>query len=169
MTKLFAVAAFALAARQAQAGPQGSCFVWPTCSAFSLWVTIGPVPSADSPKREPGWRSPFLPSGPAPDSERNREYLEQFPLDTLKMVGTLRVGGQMYGLVQTKDGKVHRVSVGNHLGEREGKIIENNTLENQSRRASRGTRRSCHRALGAARGAGAQLTIGRAGRCLATQ
>jgi type IV pilus assembly protein PilP len=41
-------------------------------------------------------RSPFLqslagesPSGPRPDVQRPREYLEQFPLDTLKMVGTL--------------------------------------------------------------------------------
>jgi type IV pilus assembly protein PilP len=78
-------------------------------------------------------RSPFLPSSPGsgagyggirPDSKRNREFLEQFSLDTLKMVGTLRLGGQMYGLVQTKDGLVHRVSAGNHLGQAEGKITE---------------------------------------------
>ena len=78
-------------------------------------------------------RSPFLPSSPGsgagyggirPDSKRNREFLEQFSLDTLKMVGTLRLGGQMYGLVQTKDGLVHRVSAGNHIGQAEGKITE---------------------------------------------
>ncbi len=78
-------------------------------------------------------RSPFLPSSPGsgagyggvrPDSKRNREFLEQFSLDTLKMVGTLRLGGQMFGLVQTKDGLVHRVSAGNHLGQAEGKITE---------------------------------------------
>src|SRR2546423_4275981 len=40
------------------------------------------------------------------------------------MVGTLRLGGQMYGLVQTKDGLVHRVSAGNHLGQAEGKITD---------------------------------------------
>ena len=66
-------------------------------------------------------RSPFLPSSPGsgagygglrPDSKRNREFLEQFSLDTLKMVGTLRLGAQMYGLVQTKDGLVHRVDRG---------------------------------------------------------
>ena len=44
-----------------------------------------------------------------PDQKRNREFLEQFSLDTLKMVGTLRLGGPIYGLVQTKDGLVHRV------------------------------------------------------------
>src|SRR5690349_8101450 len=45
-------------------------------------------------------RSPFLPGGSGgaagsaglrPDSKRNREFLEQFSLDTLKMVGTLKL------------------------------------------------------------------------------
>ncbi|MBS0365979.1 MAG: pilus assembly protein PilP [Proteobacteria bacterium] len=78
-------------------------------------------------------RSPFLPSSPGsgaglagirPDQKRNREFLEQYSLDTLKMVGTLRLGNNMYGLVQTKDGLVHRVSVGNHLGQAEGKVTQ---------------------------------------------
>lgn len=78
-------------------------------------------------------RSPFLPSTPGsgaglsgvrPDSKRNREFLEQFSLDTLKMVGTLRLGEHIYGLVQTKDGLVHRVSAGNYIGQAEGKITE---------------------------------------------
>ncbi|MBV9345050.1 MAG: pilus assembly protein PilP [Gammaproteobacteria bacterium] len=78
-------------------------------------------------------RSPFLPSSPGsgaglagvrPDQKRNREFLEQYSLDTLKMVGTLRLGGSIYGLVQTKDGLVHRVTAGNHIGQAEGKITE---------------------------------------------
>src|ERR1700704_1441620 len=76
-------------------------------------------------------RSPFLPGGSGasslslrPDSKRNREFLEQFSLDTLKMVGTLKLGGHMYGLVQTKDGLVHRVSGGNYLGQADGKITD---------------------------------------------
>ncbi len=78
-------------------------------------------------------RSPFMPSAPGagaglagvrPDQKRNREFLEQFSLDTLRMVGTLRLGGSMYGLVQTKDGLVHRVAVGEHMGQAEGKISE---------------------------------------------
>jgi len=78
-------------------------------------------------------RSPFIPSSPGagaglagvrPDSKRNREFLEQYSLDTLKMVGTLRLGGQMYGLVETKDGLVHRVTTGNHMGQAEGRITE---------------------------------------------
>jgi type IV pilus assembly protein PilP len=78
-------------------------------------------------------RSPFLPSGPGsgaglagvrPDSKRNREFLEQFSLDTLRMVGTLKLSGRMYGLVQTKDGLVHRVSSGNYMGQADGKITD---------------------------------------------
>jgi type IV pilus assembly protein PilP len=77
-------------------------------------------------------RSPFLPGGSGggagapglrPDSKRNREFLEQFSLDTLKMVGTLKLGGRMFGLVQTKDGLVHRVTDGNYMGQADGKII----------------------------------------------
>jgi len=75
-------------------------------------------------------RSPFVPGGSGgananlrPDSHRNREYLEQFSLDTLKMVGTLNLGGSSYGLVQTKDGRVHRVVVGEHMGTNDGKVI----------------------------------------------
>jgi type IV pilus assembly protein PilP len=78
-------------------------------------------------------RSPFMPSAPGagaglagvrPDAKRNREFLEQFSLDTLKMVGTLRLSGSIYGLVQTKDGLVHRVAVGEHIGQADGKITE---------------------------------------------
>src|SRR5690349_19033657 len=77
-------------------------------------------------------RSPFLPSGPGgsasnslrPDSKRNREFLEQFSLDTLKMVGTLHLGNTTYGLVQSKDKLVHRVVVGNYIGQADGRITE---------------------------------------------
>jgi type IV pilus assembly protein PilP len=76
-------------------------------------------------------RSPFEQAAPAassapnalrPDATRPREFLEQFSLDTLRMVGTLRLGGRNYGLVQTNDGLVHRVLPGNHLGQNDGRI-----------------------------------------------
>ncbi|HTY49494.1 MAG TPA: pilus assembly protein PilP [Steroidobacteraceae bacterium] len=74
-------------------------------------------------------RSPFMPASPnasslavRPDQKRNREFLEQYSLDTLKMVGTLQLGGQMYGLVQTRDGLVHRVLTGNYMGQNDGKV-----------------------------------------------
>jgi type IV pilus assembly protein PilP len=85
---------------------------------------------------EPGdARSPFTPETPAssraddgvrPDADRRREYLEGFPLDTLRMVGTLHLGGQLYGLVQTGDRLVHRVVIGNYLGQNDGRIVSIN-------------------------------------------
>jgi type IV pilus assembly protein PilP len=76
-------------------------------------------------------RSPFEQAAPIssstpnalrPDTTRPREFLEQFSLDTLRMVGTLRLGGRNYGLIQTRDGLVHRVLPGNHLGQNDGRI-----------------------------------------------
>ena len=77
-------------------------------------------------------RSPFVPSAPArsdlangirPDVKRPREFLEQFSLDTMKMVGTLQLQGRNYGLVQGKDGLVHRVLPGNFMGQNDGRIL----------------------------------------------
>jgi type IV pilus assembly protein PilP len=76
-------------------------------------------------------RSPFVPSAPAgldlttslrPDVKRAREFLEQFPLDTLRMVGTLELNGRKYGLLQGKDGLVHRVLPGQYIGQNDGRI-----------------------------------------------
>jgi type IV pilus assembly protein PilP len=77
-------------------------------------------------------RSPFQPQGPStaggaglrPSSRRNREFLEGFSLDTLKMVGTFKVGSSFYGLVQSKDGLVHKVQPGNYIGQNDGKVTE---------------------------------------------
>ncbi|MEX0975526.1 MAG: pilus assembly protein PilP [Woeseia sp.] len=80
-----------------------------------------------------GYRSPFVPDSPQatagpgggtrPDPERSREFLEQFPLDTLQMVGTLDISNMTYGLLQAQDGLVHRVVPGNYIGQNDGRII----------------------------------------------
>ena len=62
-------------------------------------------------------------AGPTPIVNRNKEYLEQFPLDTLAMVGTLVREGQTFGLLQTTDGLVHRVLPGNYIGQNDGRIL----------------------------------------------
>jgi type IV pilus assembly protein PilP len=77
-------------------------------------------------------RSPFQPLSPnlangagvRPSVRRNREFLEGFSLDTLKMVGTFKVGKNFYGLVQSKDGLVHKVQPGNYIGQNDGKVTE---------------------------------------------
>ncbi|MDH4109452.1 MAG: pilus assembly protein PilP [Gammaproteobacteria bacterium] len=81
-----------------------------------------------------GLRSPFVPDAPQaapgaadggtrPDPDRSREFLEQFPLDTLRMVGTLQLGETYYGLVQDSDGLIHRVVPGNYMGQNDGRIV----------------------------------------------
>ena len=64
-----------------------------------------------------------LANGIRPDVKRPREFLEQFSLDTMKMVGTLQLQGRNYGLVQGKDGLVHRVLPGNFMGQNDGRIL----------------------------------------------
>lgn len=78
-------------------------------------------------------RSPFMPDrqqsrapagGPRPDRDRPREYLEQYPLDTLRMAGTISLQGRAYGLVQTRDGLLHRVVPGQYIGQNDGRIVD---------------------------------------------
>ncbi|HEU4486769.1 MAG TPA: pilus assembly protein PilP [Povalibacter sp.] len=76
-------------------------------------------------------RSPFVASAPVrndvagavrPDAKRAREFLEQFPIDSMKMVGTLALQGKNYGLVQGRDGLVHRVLPGSYMGQNDGRV-----------------------------------------------
>lgn len=60
--------------------------------------------------------------GVRPDDMRPREYLEDFSLDALKMVGHIELKGTMYALVKDGDGAVHRVKVGNYMGQNHGRI-----------------------------------------------
>lgn len=62
-------------------------------------------------------------SGLKPDFDRPKEPLEQYPLDSLKMVGTLTRDGQRRGLVRDPDGIIHRVVPGNYLGQNHGRIV----------------------------------------------
>ncbi len=61
-------------------------------------------------------------SGPRPDFERVREYLERFELDTLLMVGTFSKEQSDWALIRDPDGKIHRVAVGNYIGQNHGKV-----------------------------------------------
>lgn len=56
------------------------------------------------------------------DSRRSKEYLESFPLDALKMVGTMQQGSQEWALIRTPEGTIQRVRVGNYMGQNHGKI-----------------------------------------------
>lgn len=61
-----------------------------------------------------------------PDSTRPRQPLEVFPLDTLSMVGILEQSTDLWGLIKDPQNIVHRVQVGQYMGQSEGRIIEIN-------------------------------------------
>ncbi len=62
---------------------------------------------------------------------RNREELEGFELDSIKMVGTLQNEDNHWGIVLDPGGIVHRVKTGNYIGLNIGKItsIEEEQIE----------------------------------------
>ena len=69
-------------------------------------------------------------NGPSPNLDRPREPLESYPMDSLRMVGSLRRRGQAVALIET--GKlIYPVRKGNHLGQDQGKVIsiDESTIE----------------------------------------
>ncbi|HEY9034701.1 MAG TPA: pilus assembly protein PilP [Pseudomonadales bacterium] len=58
-----------------------------------------------------------------PDSNRPREFLEQFNIESLRMVGTIEQNGQLWALIDDGQGNVHYVKQGNYIGKNHGKII----------------------------------------------
>jgi len=103
---------------------------------------IEPIPTIEphEPYIYPGHeRSPFdssviarpLPAPPegtpgtaAVDFDRPREPLEDFPLDSLRMVGSLEQEGVPYALVRTPDRTIQSVTEGNYMGQNHGRIVD---------------------------------------------
>jgi type IV pilus assembly protein PilP len=68
-------------------------------------------------------------NGIRPDTARRKELLETYPLDTIKMVGTIEKKGVIYAVLQV-DRAVHQVVTGQHLGQNYGRVtsIDENTV-----------------------------------------
>ena len=62
-------------------------------------------------------------SGITPDFDRPTEPLEEFTLDSLRMVGTLEQYEETWALINDTDGTIHRVQPGNFAGQNYGKIF----------------------------------------------
>ena len=62
--------------------------------------------------------------GNEPDLNRRREPLESYPLENLKMVGTLNRGANFFALIKTPDNSVVRVRNGNYMGQNFGMILQ---------------------------------------------
>ncbi len=62
--------------------------------------------------------------GLTPETNRPKQPLEAFPLDTLAMVGILEQKQNRWGLIKDPQNIVHRVQLGNYMGQNEGRILE---------------------------------------------
>ncbi len=74
-------------------------------------------------------RKPELRSGGGtginqPDFNRPKEALEEFPLESLNMVGYLYMNKAGYAVIRAPDKKLYRVKAGNHIGMNFGLIEE---------------------------------------------
>lgn len=128
---IFLGATLALALPLSGCGGQSDLQAWVARVKSRHGGKISPVP-----KPEPyvayiyqasSLRSPFLPSskpgsGIRPNLHRKKEFLEQFPLDSLKLVGEISMNGVTYALIQDPQGLIHRVTKGNYMGQNNGKI-----------------------------------------------
>lgn len=63
-------------------------------------------------------------SGPRPDANRPKQPLEAFPLDSLKMVGTIGTGANIEALIKDPTGVIHRVHRNNYLGQNDGHVTD---------------------------------------------
>ena len=62
--------------------------------------------------------------GIQPDLARRKEPLEAYPLENLRMVGTLQQNKATFALVKSPDNNLFRVKSGNYLGQNFGLITE---------------------------------------------
>lgn len=62
--------------------------------------------------------------GKRPDADRRRQPLEKFPLDALRMMGTITQEGVPHVVVQTNEGTAVLATLGNYMGQNDGKIKE---------------------------------------------
>ena len=57
-----------------------------------------------------------------PDFDRPKEELEDYPLESLKMVGYLSQKGVGHAVLRSSEGKIHQVRLGNYIGLNFGQI-----------------------------------------------
>ena len=59
-----------------------------------------------------------------PDVDRQKQRLENFEFSSLSMVGTVKQGDTLWGLIRDPEGSIERVKVGYYLGKDNGKITD---------------------------------------------
>lgn len=76
-------------------------------------------------------RDPFVPklmisnlTDDSPFKNVEKQPLEYFPLDTLVMIGLLNIDGVTYALIRDPEIQVHRITLGNRMGQNFGKVVQ---------------------------------------------
>lgn len=59
-----------------------------------------------------------------PDPNRRKDLLEGMPLEALKMRGTIGSGERLWGLVESSDMILHRITINNYMGLFDGKVTQ---------------------------------------------
>lgn len=85
-------------------------------SPFDRPVEVREIVQSGDPKVQPDW-------------SREKEYLESFGIDSLRMVGTLNQAGRFWALIRDGGGGINRVSVGNFMGRDHGRVVEITTTQ----------------------------------------
>ncbi len=102
---------------QVQALPQAETF------ASFQYIAAERADPFDTKKLAAGFGDGTLGGGGLqPDRQRSREPLENYPLDSLKMVGSIRRSAQVMGLIEV-DKFIFQVRQGSHLGQNYGKVV----------------------------------------------
>lgn len=94
-----------------------------TYTPYTYDGTVGRDPFRQSLSESSDDDRPSNQSGPRPDFERSKEYLERYELDSMSMVGTFRKGESYWALIRDPEGVVHRVPVGNYMGRNYGRVV----------------------------------------------
>ena len=58
----------------------------------------------------------------SPDPRRNKQPLEQYPLNDLSMRGTIGDADTLWALIEATDSTLHRIKVGSYLGLYDGQV-----------------------------------------------
>lgn len=107
---------------EVKARPKGKIEPLPQIKPYETYAYPAKLRDPFSPSVEPVAASAA--SGPRPDPNRHKEALEAFPLDTLRLVGSLARDGEEWSLIKAPDGSVQRVRAGNYLGQNDGRIVK---------------------------------------------
>lgn len=86
-------------------------------AAFDLMDPF--IPRKIEPPKTAGRRHPLL-----PPEDRRKGPLEAFPLENLKMVGSLSQKKEYFALIKTPDNNLYRVKMGDFMGQNFGRVID---------------------------------------------